>query len=65
MAEFAGEEAPVISEEAMVFENLTEEQQAQITMMVPEAVFESFKASPVWKYITLQAVGQAIVMAVP
>ncbi len=55
---FAGEEAPVISEEAMVFENLTEEQQAQITMMVPEAVFESFKASPVWKYITLQAVGQ-------
>ena len=44
---FAGEEAPVISEEAMVFENLTEEQQAQITMMVPEAVFESFKASPV------------------
>ena len=38
---FAGEEAPVISEEAMVFENLTEEQQAQITMMVPEAVFES------------------------
>ncbi len=27
-------------------------------MMVPEAVFESFKASPVWKYITLQAVGQ-------
>ena len=26
--------------------------------MVPEAVFESFKASEVWQYVKLEAVGQ-------
>lgn len=55
---YAGEEAPFVSTNDNIFENLTEEQQAQITVMVPEAVFESFKASEVWQYVKLEAVGQ-------
>jgi len=53
---YAGEEAPVIASDAKVFQDLTEEQQAQITVMVPAAVFDSFKADATWQYVNLQAV---------
>lgn len=52
------ENAPVIASDAFVFQDLTEEQQALITMMVPEKAFESFKADATWAYINLQPVGQ-------
>ena len=55
---FAGTEAPKVSAQTNVFQDLTTEQMAQITMMVPEAVFDSFKASEVWSQVNLQAVGQ-------
>lgn len=53
---YAGETAPVIASDANVFEHLTAEEQALITVMVPEAVFESFKASSTWANVNLQAV---------
>lgn len=53
---YAGETAPVISADAKVFQDLTAEQQAEITVMVPEAVFEAFKADVTWQYVNLQAV---------
>ncbi|MCM1072121.1 MAG: leucine-rich repeat protein [Alistipes timonensis] len=53
---YAGETAPVIAADANIFQDLTEEQQGQIIMMVPEAVFESFKADATWAYVNLQAV---------
>lgn len=53
---YAGETAPVIASDANVFEHLTAEEQALITVMVPEAVFESFKADATWANVNLQAV---------
>lgn len=53
---YAGETAPVIGSDANVFEHLTAEEQALITVMVPEAVFESFKADATWANVNLQAV---------
>ena len=53
---YAGETAPVIAADANVFEHLTAEEQALITVMVPEAVFESFKADATWANVNLQAV---------
>lgn len=53
---YAGETAPVIGSDAHVFEHLTAEEQALITVMVPEAVFESFKADATWANVNLQAV---------
>lgn len=53
---YAGETAPVIASDANVFEDLTAEEQALITVMVPEAVFESFKADATWANVNLQAV---------
>jgi len=56
---YAGETAPVIASDAQVFEHLTAEQQALITVMVPAAVYDSFKADATWANVNLQAVGQA------
>ncbi len=53
---YEGDAAPVIASDAQLFQDLTEEQQAQITVMVPEVVFESFKADATWAYVNLQAV---------
>ncbi len=53
---YAGENAPVIAADANVFQDLTAEEQALITVMVPEAVFESFKADATWANVNLQAV---------
>ena len=53
---YAGETAPVIAADANVFKHLTAEEQALITVMVPEAVFESFKADATWANVNLQAV---------
>lgn len=55
---YAGETAPVIASDAKLFQDLTEEQQGLITVMVPEAVFESFKADATWAYVNLQPVRQ-------
>lgn len=53
---YEGDTAPVIAADANVFEGLTAEEQNLITMMVPEAVFESFKADATWANVNLQAV---------
>lgn len=53
---YEGDTAPVIAADANVFEGLTAEEQALITMMVPEAAFESFKADATWANVNLQAV---------
>ncbi len=53
---YAGEAAPVIASDANIFQELTQEQQAQITVMVPAAVYDSFKADATWQYVNLQAV---------
>ena len=53
---YEGDTAPVIAADANVFEGLTAEEQALITVMVPEAVFESFKADATWANVNLQAV---------
>lgn len=53
---YEGDTAPVIAADANVFEGLTAEEQNLITMMVPEAAFESFKASSTWANVNLQAV---------
>lgn len=53
---YAGEEAPVVTPKTQIFEGLSAEEQALITVMVPEAVFEVFKANEVWQYVDLQAV---------
>ncbi len=53
---YAGEEAPVVASDAKIFQDLTAEEQALITVMVPEEVYESFKADATWEYVTLQPV---------
>lgn len=53
---YEGDTAPVIAADANVFEGLTAEEQNLITMMVPEAAFESFKADATWANVNLQAV---------
>ncbi len=55
---YGGETAPVISSDANIFQDLSEEQQGQIVVMVPEAVFESFRADATWAHVNLQAVRQ-------
>lgn len=55
---YAGETAPVIAADADIFEMLNSEQQALITVMVPAAVFDSFKASDTWKKVNLVAVSE-------
>lgn len=56
---YEGETAPVIASDANVFEMLTAEEQALITVMVPAAVFDSFKASSTWQNVNLVAVQEA------
>lgn len=53
---YEGDTAPVIGSDAKVFNELTAEEQNLITMMVPEAAFESFKEAATWAYVNLQAV---------
>lgn len=55
---YEGETAPVIGSDAKVFQDLTVEQQNLITMMVPETVYESFRADATWENINLKAVHQ-------
>lgn len=55
---FAGETAQVVPETYKVFQDLTEEQQALITVMVPAAVYDSFKSQATWQYVNLKAVEQ-------
>lgn len=53
---YADDAAPVIASDANVFQDLTAEEQALITVMVPAAVYDSFKAGATWQYVNLQAV---------
>lgn len=53
---YEGDTAPVIAADANVFEGLTAEEQALITIMVPEAVCESFKADATWANVNIQPV---------
>lgn len=53
---YEGDTAPVIAADANVFEGLTAEEQALITIMVPEAAFESFKADATWANVNIQPV---------
>lgn len=53
---FAAETAQVVPETDQVFQDLTEEDQALITVMVPASVYDSFKAQETWKYVNLKAV---------
>lgn len=53
---YAGETAPVVASDAQVFQDLTAEERAQITMMVPAAVLESFKTDATWANINLTGV---------
>jgi len=55
---FPGETAPAITDETNVFQDLDDTQLAQITMMVPEAAIESFRANPIWSKLNLQPVRQ-------
>lgn len=52
---YEGETAPVVASDANVFEMLNSEQQGKITMIVPAAAFESFKASATWQKVNLVA----------
>lgn len=53
---YPNETAPIIATNSKIFQDLTAEQQAQITVSVPEAAFESFKADANWAYVNLQAI---------
>lgn len=55
---FAAETAQVVPETDQVFQDLTEEQQALITVMVPASVYDSFKSQATWQYVNLKPVEQ-------
>lgn len=53
---YADDQAPAVTTETLIFENLTPEEQALITVMVPASAYEAFKAQEVWQYVNLQPV---------
>lgn len=51
---YASETAPVVPENAQVFQSMTDEQMAAITLLVPEAAYDSFLANSVWSKLNIQ-----------
>lgn len=50
---YSGTTAPVVAENAQVFQSMTDEQLANITLRVPEAAYDSFAASSLWSKLNL------------